>query len=64
MLDDRQTATVLAALRYWQREGLNSSGHEIEKIATNDGEFEAMDAEEIDRLCEEINCGVEADKSF
>ncbi len=63
-MDDRQTATVLAALRYWQREGLNSSGHEIDAIATNDGEFAAMDAEEIDTLCEEINCGIETDKSF
>lgn len=63
-LTDRQIATAIAALRYWQREGLNSSGHEVETIATNAGEFEAMDSDEIDVLCIEINRGCEADKSF
>jgi len=53
-LNQRELATVLAALRYWQREGLNSSGHEQE-IATNEGEFPSLNAMEIDALCERIN---------
>lgn len=53
-LSERELATVLAALRYWQREGLHSSGHEIE-IATNGGTLAAMAEGEIDALCERIN---------
>lgn len=56
-LDDREHATVLAALRYWQREGWRSCGHEIEDIATNGGTLEALVAAEIDGLCERLNCG-------
>src|ERR1035441_4461934 len=53
-LDKRQTATILAALRYWQREGLMSSGHE-QDIATEGNSMNALDAEDIDALCEQIN---------
>ncbi len=52
--DKRQSATILAALRYWQREGLMSSGHE-QDIATDGNSMNALDAEEIDALCEQIN---------
>lgn len=45
-------ATVLAALRYWQREGLLSGGHERD-IAEEHGE--ALKAEAIGELCERIN---------
>lgn len=53
-------STILAALRYWQREGLLSSGHEIEEIATSGGPdsptyHEPLTAEDIDALCEKIN---------
>ncbi|MGA8763805.1 MAG: hypothetical protein WB562_13150 [Candidatus Sulfotelmatobacter sp.] len=57
-LDRRELATVLAALRYWQREGLMSGGHE-QDIATDAGELEPMKAEEIDALCERLNIGEE-----
>jgi hypothetical protein len=50
----RNLATVLAALRYWQREGVGSAGHE-QNIATDDGAWSAMSVEEIDELCEAIN---------
>lgn len=50
----RETATMLAALRYWQREGLMSSGHEQE-IATDNGRFRSLSAPAIDLLCERIN---------
>ena len=53
-LDNRQLATALAALRYWQREGLMSSGGESD-IATDGGTLQAMDDNEIDLLCEELN---------
>ena len=49
----REFNTVLAALRYWQREGLMSGGHE-QDIAS-DGDTEPLSAEEIDVLCERIN---------
>lgn len=55
-LDDREHATVLAALRYWQREGLMSSGHEGD-IATNGSTLPMMQPHEIDALCERLNCG-------
>jgi len=49
--------TVLAALRFWQREGLSSAGHEITDIATSNGSHPALTVKDIDDLCEEINCG-------
>jgi len=54
-LDEQQLATVLAALRYWQREGLMSNGDEHD-IATEGGRYVELGAEAIDELCEELNC--------
>lgn len=56
--DKRQSATILAALRYWQREGLMSSGHE-QDIATEGNSMNALDAEDIDALCKQINVAPE-----
>ena len=50
-LDEREHATCLAALRYWQREGWISEGHEHD-IATADGSFDALDTTEIANLCD------------
>jgi hypothetical protein len=50
----RETATIIAALLYWKREGLMSSGHEV-AIASNGGDIEPLTAEEIDKLCERLN---------
>jgi hypothetical protein len=50
---DRQNATILAALRFWRRGGLMSAGHE-QDIATDNGRFPSLSAEEIDVLCEQI----------
>ncbi len=44
--------TVLAALRYWNREGIMSGGHE-QDIAEEHGD--ALTADEIDDLCERLN---------
>jgi hypothetical protein len=51
----RALSTVLAALRYWQRKGLHSPGHE-HHITTANGTQPPMTAEDIDRLCEELSC--------
>jgi hypothetical protein len=51
--NQRETATVLAALRYWQREGFGSAGHERD-IAEEHGK--SLTKDDIDALCERINC--------
>jgi hypothetical protein len=56
ILSDRKTATTLAALRFWQRVGLTSAGRE-QNVATDGGRFLPLSAQEIDALCERINCG-------
>jgi hypothetical protein len=53
-LDDRELATVLAALRYWQREGQRSSGYE-HHIANRGDTLRPLNNVEIDALCERIN---------
>ena len=54
-----ETATILAALRYWQR---NVLPHSIQlqppemDIATSAGALEPLDVNAIDDLCERLNC--------
>jgi len=50
---EREAATILAALRYWRREGPSSAGHERD-IETDFDRLQALSAEEIDTLCERI----------
>lgn len=50
----RELATILAALRLFQRLPSEASGPENE-IATDSGEFEALSLVEIDALCERLN---------
>lgn len=59
-LNRAELATVLAALRYWQREGLHSGGAEHD-IAEDGGDVDPLDAEDIDELCGRINCAEEGD---
>jgi hypothetical protein len=55
-MTDRELATVLAALRYWQRNVIvNRIDKDIADIATNVGQFDAMSDAEIDELCERLN---------
>lgn len=60
IIDDRQHATVLAALRLYQRE-LNFNGgavpQDVVEIATNSGAVVPMDDEAIDALVDGINGG-------
>jgi hypothetical protein len=53
-LDRRERATVLAALRYWQREGPMSAGGEHD-IATDGDHVAPLTAAEIDTLCARLN---------
>ena len=52
-LSERESATILAALRYWRREGPANAGHERD-IETDSGRLKSLSAEEIDALCERI----------
>ena len=57
-VDRRDTATILAALRAWQALPNDWKAARFMDIATDGGEIEPMTAEEIDRLCDQINLGV------
>lgn len=51
----RQKATVLAALRYWERVGTQDKEPPEGDIATDGDQFEPLNVDEIDALCEQIN---------
>lgn len=50
----RKLATILAALRYWQRTVPLHARLE-DQIATDGGTCDPLDDREIDQLCEEMN---------
>jgi hypothetical protein len=55
-MTERELATVLTALRYWQAalpEGIAVYGD----IATDGGRFEPLSTHEIDELCMNLSCG-------
>ena len=56
-----ELATVLAALRYYQQEGLGDPDNRPSDIHTNTATDDdcciSLDAEAVDTLCERINCG-------
>ena len=54
-----ELATILAALRNYQQQGLCDPAKrspDLDDIATNGGTVAALSAEEIDTLCENLNC--------
>jgi rhodanese-related sulfurtransferase len=53
LLDNEETAIILAGLRTLQRVGVDRAEMDI---ATDGGEFDVMSDDEIDLLCERINC--------
>jgi hypothetical protein len=55
-MNTRQLATILAALRYWQRQGLQLDVPELD-IATNAGAVDPLSTAEIDELTQQINFG-------
>lgn len=59
-LTERELATTLAALRYWQRHGarqmLTSRNRlDVDDVATDGGTLEPLTVSEIDSLCERLN---------
>jgi hypothetical protein len=55
-MNEQERATILAALRLWQREP-GPLPDELMDIATNQGDFGLLDAAEVDQLCERLNIG-------
>ena len=60
-IDDRELATILAALRYHQDEnqagGNGTIDQAIQEIATDGGQLKPLTSGEIDQLCQRLNCG-------
>lgn len=59
-MNERELATVLAALRTWQSRAVYALAdthqqNALVDIATDNGRFEALKDEEIDALCERLN---------
>ena len=58
-VDDRQLATILAALRFHQAENLQGSGkildRTVEEIATDAGKLDALDFDEVEGLCQSLH---------
>lgn len=52
----RELATILAALRFYQEQIERSDDWPAQSIATNEGEFDPLTPQEIDALCERLNC--------
>ncbi len=52
-LEERELATILAALRVYQDTAFVSPA--IMDIATSNGQFDMMQYDEIDQLCEYLN---------
>lgn len=58
-LDARELATVLAALRCYQQVSEQCGGDipdDLQDIADCGGEIEPLEIDEIDELCERLNC--------
>lgn len=55
---DSELATILAALRYYQAEGMaehQNRSMELNDVATNFGKVSALDDTAIDELCQKLN---------
>ena len=61
LANDRELATILAALRFHQAENLQGTGEildqAIREIATDTGKLTPLDFHEVEDLCEKLNCG-------
>lgn len=57
-LDKQELNTILAALRYYQRQGMGEPANRpdwLHEIATDNDHDISLNAEAIDKLCEKIN---------
>lgn len=56
-LSSREASTILAALRVYQRMGGAANlDQDLAEIANDHGQFTPLDSDQIDALCEGINC--------
>ena len=59
-MNEVELATVLAALRYYQK-GLETNGGsppcDVDEVATDGGTLDALSTYEIEDLCERLNFG-------
>ena len=62
-IDDRELATILAALRYHQAENLQGTGEipdqAIRDITTDSGCLQPLGFEDVEQLCERLNLGAQ-----
>lgn len=61
-MNDRELATCLAALRYWQQEMIDIQEQDEDNWMADSSHFTEhtpLTVEEIDTLCEKINCSEE-----
>ena len=67
VVDERELATILAALRFHQDENLRACpdipDQAIKDIATNCSSLKPLNSDEVSRLCERINICDEGAKS-
>ena len=58
-IDERELATILAALRFYQDENIQGGqvipDEFIEEVATDGGLLKPLDFQEVSRLCERLN---------
>ena len=57
LLNDREHATVLAALRWYQEHRKRGLPLRIDDIATNGGKLKSLTVNGIDELCQKLNRG-------
>lgn len=55
VVNDYERNTILAALRFWQSQGLTAP-QDIKDIANSGDDNFLLDDDDIDNLCERINC--------
>jgi len=68
VVDDRQLATILAALRFHQVENLQGGAgiedRAIEEIATDAGKLTALNFDEVEGLCRMLNTITKTSQTF
>ena len=61
VVDERELATILAALRFHQDENLrigsDIADQTIKDVASDCGSFKPLNFDEVSRLCERMNLG-------
>lgn len=66
-ISSTELATILAALRFYQEQGMGdpfNRSNDIHEIAHDGGEVISLDDEGIDELCERLNTTGERDENL